>query len=98
MPELDPVGRLVSLWREQVAQGQAVRAEDVCLGRPDLLPEVRRRIEALRHLAHLVGRMGTTAPGADADSKPAGDTSPGPAPVYPSLRGYEIQKELGRGG
>src|SRR5262245_56669943 len=80
----DRLDTLLLRWEELVEQGQPAAPEDLCRDCPDLLDELRRRIRAL---ARVQEALGTTAPG-----------DPGPVGDVPSVPGYEIEGELGRGG
>ncbi len=93
-------GRLTELilrWQQGHERGQQLSAAELCADCPSLLPEVARRIEVLRQVSRLA-----------ADSE-AGATTPPPGPGLeatasgageglPSVPGYEILAELGRGG
>src|SRR5262249_58524533 len=63
---LDPrILELLSRWEEERAQGRTLAPEELCRDCPDLLAEVKRRLEDLQSLDHLVN-----TPAAD-------DTPPG---------------------
>src|SRR5262245_23775450 len=89
LSESRQVTELLLRWDEQREQGHVLTAEQLCRDCPELLPEVRRRIEPLQQACRL----------------PAEDTgqtlAPPPAtlPAVPeAASGYEILGELGRGG
>jgi hypothetical protein len=103
---------LLSLWRREHEKGQDVSAAELCRDRPDLTPELQRRIEALRRVGRLAASDAATAcpapaappggsgagPVAEAQTLPpsAGSTPAPPGPV--GIPGYELLGELGRGG
>ncbi len=62
----DTIGQLLVRWLELRKQGRLITPEELCAEQPELLPELRRRIEALAALADCVpapvaGRMDTRA-------------------------------------
>jgi tRNA A-37 threonylcarbamoyl transferase component Bud32 len=99
MPNADErLGELVLEWEGRQARGEAVTPEELCRDCPDLLPELRRRIEAV----HIMNRLVQTGPALSA--QPLGQSTgltpssvPSPQPA-PDLPGYRILGELGRGG
>jgi serine/threonine-protein kinase len=126
MAEQPSVSELVLRWQEGRQWGEKVTAEALCAACPQLLDEVRRRIEALPGVTGqgpapsagtetLNSDPGTPAgphlfpwlvPSSDALDPDATreQTSPVPTvagalpPGRPSVPGYEILGELGRGG
>jgi hypothetical protein len=44
------VDDLLSRWQEHRARGEEVTAADLCRECPELLPEVERRLQGLRHM------------------------------------------------
>jgi serine/threonine protein kinase len=75
-------------WQQLRQAGKEASPDEVCAGRPELLPEVARRIRILQGADGLLGRdEAVPLPGA---GQPA---TPGDVPA-----GYEIIGELGRGG
>lgn len=57
-PPLDPALRLDDLltrWEEAREAGQAIALEELCADSPDLLPELRRRVQALSRMNALLG-------------------------------------------
>jgi predicted Ser/Thr protein kinase len=100
MPDERQIFDLVVRWEEMRAAGRSLSAEDLCQDCPELLPAVRLRLEAMRALdaGHDRGEETTTAWGSGAPSKTVGNVAPAsPADVY-SIPGYEVLRELGRGG
>ncbi len=86
---------LVLRWQQE----RSLSAEDLCAGCPELLDEVRQRLEALRSMEAL---LATPASGADEGSSRATLASDGAAaPVSGAgadIPGYEILGEVGHGG
>jgi WD40 repeat protein len=82
-------------WQELWRVGQDAAAEEVCIGRPDLIAEVARRIRILRAADQVIGgdpSPATLSPDPDQTLAAAGLA----AADVPA--GYEIVEELGRGG
>src|SRR5436305_1422358 len=88
MSEQPSVSELVLRYRERRQRGESVTPEDACAICPDLLPEVRRQIDALLSME---GLLGQSPPDGTTVAMPAGRDVP--LPVIP---GYEILGELGR--
>ena len=103
---------LIIEWEERRAAGQAVAPEELCRDCPELLDEFRRRLQALAGMnAVLQGErsMPSTVPSTVPRAHPALDLTSysgnrgrasGRAGLgnWPSLPGYEVLAELGRGG
>lgn len=85
---------LISLWQRRRAEGQAVTPAELCRECPELLPELEQRITALERMANLVDAAHETVTFDTARSQPELPASAG----WPSIPGYEILGELGRGG
>jgi eukaryotic-like serine/threonine-protein kinase len=84
MPVEPRVLDLLLEYEERREKGEPVSPEQLCADCPELLPEVRKRLDALRR----IDRQLDTTP------IPA---APPPA-EHPSLPGYEVLGELGHGG
>jgi serine/threonine-protein kinase len=93
---------MLSRWQPGQARGEAVTPEVLCRDRPDLLPELQRRIALLRPQERHAGSTGSHVPDDPyATKKSAAPLVPPPAAAshsWPTLLGYEILGELGRGG
>ena len=94
--QLDPATQELSVlllrWRELRRQGRDCPAGELCAGRPELAPQLARRIEAVEAMERRL-----------AEPPPAGDTaivlSADEVVVDPfSVPGYELLEVLGRGG
>ena len=46
----EPLDELLSRWQEALQHGTDLPAEELCRDRPELLPEVQRRIQAIRQM------------------------------------------------
>ncbi len=86
---------LVSLWQRRRAAAERATPAELCRERPELLPELERRIAVLERMNDLARATPATATLDTACSPPA--TRSGPHAV-PEIPGYEILGELGRGG
>jgi serine/threonine protein kinase len=91
-PALDD---LLSLWEQEQARGRNLSATELCRDRPDLVSELERRIKALHQVDRLARRGTPTAstPSGGPATEGAGDSRE----LLPSLPGYEVVGELGRG-
>jgi eukaryotic-like serine/threonine-protein kinase len=91
MSTAGPVSELLLRWEELRERGQTVTAQELCRDCPELMDEVRRRIEALEAVYRVPNRLlSETQPGSSQDARPA-------APV-PQVPGYEVLGLLGSGG
>src|SRR5262245_54429320 len=95
MSDEEVLDSLVSLWQFGMADGRDVPVSLLCVGRPDLVGPLQQRID-------LVRQQSRPPEGAHDTANPASSESmtPGPRPptAWPSLPGYQIVGELGRGG
>jgi WD40 repeat protein len=86
------ISLVLERWESARDAGKQMSAEEACVDQRELIPEVRRRIEAL---ARMQGVLDTTAlPNRDALPPQARKVE---APT-PSIAGYAVLEELGRGG
>jgi serine/threonine-protein kinase len=85
------LSQLLARWEEARELGESVSPEDLCAEHPELLPEVRRKIDALRALDSVL----RTEPGDPAAPRPPRIATPKPPIQVP---GYDILGVLGRGG
>jgi hypothetical protein len=99
---------LVLRWEELRHAGQSLSAEELCADCPELQPALRERLQAIRVmdavLATRNGGQGTTSLPPQ-PSETIASTSQAPAEAHPAdqgdvhrIPGYEIFRELGRGG
>jgi hypothetical protein len=104
---------LLLRWEQLREQGRSVSAEELCGDCPELLPDLRQRIEALaamnRALATLpLGEPKTEAAVTGGGWRVAGgaDAGPPPSPLHPppvdqslaTIGSYRVLEEIGRGG
>src|SRR5947209_266722 len=102
------VSDLLLEWEERWEQGRPVSAEELCRDQPELLDELRRQVAVLQKMNPLL----RLAPQGDPKETPASpsaneNASTRPAPgesgssgtrPLSAIAGYEIIRELGRGG
>ena len=70
---------LMDSWHEQRRRGREPTPEELCTGHPELLAEVRRRVEALRAVEEFVGISEEQAATTDGAPSTGGDAAPGSA-------------------
>jgi serine/threonine-protein kinase len=105
----DRLEHLLSVWQAQQQQGRDVTAAELCRDCPELVPQLSERLRALRNMNKLMAAL-TPAPADTVDEpKPAaGQETVDSVPAQHAenkngassvqVPGYEIIKELGRGG
>jgi formylglycine-generating enzyme required for sulfatase activity len=86
---------LLSAWQEQRLHGRDLPAAELCRDCPELIPELELRIRAVRHMNNLVQPGDATASYHPSETQP--ETVAAPRSL-PSVPGYEVMGELGRGG
>ena len=89
---------LVSLWQCRRGEGRAATPAELCRDRPELLPELERRIAALVRMAGLAQDLGETVSIAASNASPTPSHEPTAAASRPDIPGFEILSVLGRGG
>jgi hypothetical protein len=94
-PDETALNELQSLWERELARGRDVPATELCRDRPDLTPELERRLGAVRRMNALAAPETVATSRSTAEPSPAGAAPPRD---LPSLPGYELLGELGRGG
>src|SRR5262249_54063186 len=92
------VDDLLLRWEELREQGQSVAAEQLCGDCPELLDELRRRIQALRALSPALDTTSGAPPTCSQAPDCAAARSEAGPPRITAVPGYEILCELGRGG
>src|SRR5262249_44173460 len=95
----DRVEDLLLRWEELSERGESVTPEELCRDCPELLDELRRRVNALQALKPALESPPTVYDAATPDTAPWAE--PGVtrrSARAPNVPGYEILEELGRGG
>ncbi|MGE5190858.1 MAG: WD40 repeat domain-containing serine/threonine-protein kinase [Deltaproteobacteria bacterium] len=90
----DRLTELLLVWEEAAAAGQPESAAALCAGSPELAAALQREIDRLQAVDRFMSG-GTTAE--FGQSQPAADPNV-ESGRFPSLPGYEVLEELGRGG
>ena len=93
MIEDDVIDELLSIWHERFDRGEFVSAVALCADRPELIPELERRIEPLKAMATLARSL---ADGRGEPKETGVPNSTSPASVQ--VPGYELIARLGEGG
>ncbi|QDU21819.1 serine/threonine-protein kinase [Urbifossiella limnaea] len=98
----DPLLDRLSAWQAAFDRGAEVSPAELCRGRPDLLPELERRVADLRRVAQLAATPPPADPDTTRPSAGGGPTPAGPpadtASFDPGPGGYEIGERVGGGG
>jgi WD40 repeat protein/tRNA A-37 threonylcarbamoyl transferase component Bud32 len=95
------VDELLSMWQQKSGEGHPIPIEELCRDCPELLDELRRRIDVLQRMVHLAEGVNAdvTVPGVSplltAGAGPEVVVPPAPLPDLP---GYEVVGRLGKGG
>jgi serine/threonine-protein kinase len=99
----DPrVSDLLLMWEEGFEQGQPPAVEELCRDCPHLLDELRRQVHALQALSPFVQKPVEPAPVQETwwpGKTPEAASNEGEHSLHwPAIPGYEIEREIGRGG
>ncbi|HEV3383467.1 MAG TPA: serine/threonine-protein kinase, partial [Gemmata sp.] len=95
---------LCEQWEEARRRGENLSPEDLCRDRPELLEEVRRAIRNLAAIDHFDDRTaphsttGLNPVGSASDKAASDGTAASAGAELPTLPGYQIKGEIGRGG
>ncbi len=92
MTDDDRLLDLVVAWEERRDAGQSVDLAELCRDCPELVPALRERLQALGDLDAAMADDKTLI-----SDEPGGETAI-PDEVLPELPGYDVLRELGRGG
>jgi serine/threonine-protein kinase len=95
MPVDSRIDQLLSRWEHLREQGEGVSAEQLCADCPALLPEVRRRLQALGAVDRVLETAGSASSGTTTGEGPPGALGD---PASAGIPGYEVLDVLGRGG
>lgn len=108
-PENEKMAALLYQWEEHKQLGEPVTPEALCHDAPELLQELKKRIEVLEHVDELLDLGNRETPGASVletlcdvgeVSKPdlRFTLEPGAQKVPPEFGNYILLKEIGQGG
>jgi serine/threonine protein kinase/WD40 repeat protein len=94
---------LMSLWQRRRAEGESPTPAELCRERPELLPELERRIALLMQMSALADVTHSTGTLEGGGAGKAGELTAFLAPAQAPdelgrLRGYRVLEVLGRGG
>jgi WD40 repeat protein len=87
-------------WEELRDKGQRVTVEDLCQNCPELLEPLRQRVQVLEQMDEALKLAGTLSPSKATSLAQKGGCASVADPEWfiPQVVGYDILKELGRGG
>ena len=95
------LGELLLRWDESRQQGQTISAEDLCAASPNLLPELKRRIQAVQAMERRLELGEATVdsgPSEASASESSNKAELPPAPEDLHIPGYEVLGLLDQGG
>jgi serine/threonine protein kinase len=99
MPDPSRLSELLLRWEELRAQGRDGTAEELCHDCPEQIPELARRLAALRAAYQALDTGAIARASSEAATIDPGQPKPHlPDATPPAMPGYEILAELGRGG
>src|SRR5262249_20062963 len=88
---------LLSRWQQERARGRTPAAAELCCDCPELAPELEKRLDLLFRMDQLAQAANNPVRARRPPSDPRGAAPPG-GPPLPAVPGYEVLRELGRGG
>src|SRR6516162_7958477 len=91
MPIDSRVLELLRRWEDQEERGQPLSPEELCADAPELLEEVKQRIQGLRAFNRVLDTPKNV-------EQPSREPGLDPDQPLPSIRGYEVLDILGHGG
>ncbi len=91
------VDDLVDRWEELRGCGTPMTVEELCAGCPDLIAEVRRRVDALRAMDSALDTR-VVGPPPFAAGRDGADSDPGPPEVTRATAAYRVGDRHDRGG
>ena len=93
-PAEDRLNDLLQEWEESVLSGRPLSSIELCRDCPELLTDVERALSQLQTLDQLMFPERYVE---SSDAAPSGVSQPNPL-KFPSIPGYELIEEIGRGG
>jgi mono/diheme cytochrome c family protein len=95
MPDYDAIDELMLRWEAARQQGKDLSPEELCADHPPLVTQLRKRIDAVRTMEHV---LGVNPRELEATHKlPSAGVAPDGDPL-PEIPGYEIVRVVGQGG
>jgi WD40 repeat protein/predicted Ser/Thr protein kinase len=93
------IEQLLDDFKSKLAAGESISVEEITTQYPDLMPELRQRLEDLLFVYRAKQAADETQADADQETLPmAGSTATAPGSVVRYFGDYELLEEIGRGG
>ena len=93
----DTLDELMARWEDMRRQGPAPSPEELCADQPQMVDALRRRIDAVKAMEHILGVTESATPSQRGTILGMPTSSVHDEPL-PSIAGYEVMRLIGHGG